>query len=116
MMYFKASFLLAVFLPSTVSAEGGATFSYDPSKSNGPESWATLDLGDKVNVCGGEAQSGIDVLTGLCDETDADYIFEVREGLIVVVFSVCVRRCISRLWWRHRVATEWLRRYSIRSH
>jgi hypothetical protein len=59
------------------TAEGEGVFSYDPNAPNGPVDWPTLDLGDTPNSCGGSSQSGIDIPTGPCDQTNADYIFEV---------------------------------------
>jgi carbonic anhydrase len=54
-------------------------FSYDMSAANGPSEWYSLDLGDTDNACNGTKQSGIDILTGSCTETDANYKFEVND-------------------------------------
>lgn len=59
-------------------------FSYDPDAVNGPSNWYTLDLGgDTDNACNGTKQSGIDIPTGSCTETDANYKFEVSEKIRV---------------------------------
>ena len=65
--------LLAVLVPVFSSAQ---VFSYDPSAPNGPANWASLPIPN--NACGGSAQSGVDIPIRSCDETNADYKFEVR--------------------------------------
>jgi hypothetical protein len=75
MLYFAASVIASVLLPHAIEGK----YSYDPSKENGPVNWSLIDIPGKVNQCGGTAQSGIDITTGPCDKTNANYTFEVRE-------------------------------------
>jgi carbonic anhydrase len=65
--------LLVTLLPVAVLGEG--KFSFDPAAADGPQNWATLDI--ENNQCGGNAQSGINIPTGPCDELMADYTFNV---------------------------------------
>jgi hypothetical protein len=84
-MYVTASVLAMALLPAAVSASGSGSFSYDPASSTGPLDWPSLVIPNKTNECGGAAQSGIDIPTGGCDETNANYIFEVS-GVCMCLF------------------------------
>jgi carbonic anhydrase len=64
-------------LASSNAAHGENLFSYDPAAVNGPSKWSSLDLGETANACNGSKQSGIDIPTSSCNETNADYKFEV---------------------------------------
>ena len=75
-MNFLTASVLALTL--VVPAFAGEGYSYDPAAVNGPANWPTLTAFAN-NECGGSKQSGIDIPTGLCDEKDANYIFEVRK-------------------------------------
>ena len=73
--------LLCTLLPLAVLGEG--KFSFDPAADDGPLKWGTLDI--EGNQCGGDAQSGINVPTGPCDEVMADYIFKVSSFLLASI-------------------------------
>ena len=68
------SLLLAVVvLPTTKASE--VKFSYDPASEFGPQNWANLTI--ENNQCGGQRQSGIDIVSSSCGEYDAVYSFNV---------------------------------------
>jgi carbonic anhydrase len=71
---FRTVSILALLIGSA-SAAKSAKYDYDSGSDVGPQNWGNLSIAD--NQCGGNIQSGIDVPTGACDETNADYVFNV---------------------------------------
>ena len=77
---------LFIIIAITTSLSLGAEveFSYDPTSDVGPDNWGTLDVED--NQCDGMSQSGINVVTGQCDEFNANYTFTVRVYFVLYCF------------------------------
>lgn len=71
----QMKFITLAALPVAFSS---GVFNYRPESDEGPDSWASIYLGNGANnQCGGSQQSGIDLPTGSCDVYE-DYVYAVR--------------------------------------